>query len=425
MIPEIRLGESFVISMRSIKASVGCIAFCMCALLFSGCASSTSLVKNNLNPQPLVANAISKAMCLGSNCLMTSLPAKKNSFPPIPLDEDSPAVKKFIREYAYGQRGTMKQYLAQAEQYLPMVRSLARENGVPEDIAYLFLLESGANPEARSPANALGMWQFMPATARNYGLRVDSWVDERLDPRKSTQAALLYLKDLYGNFGCWRLALSAYNSGENKLNNVMCQENAGEYDDICDSRRLKRETREFVPRFQAIAHIAKNADRYGFRQPDLKKYDEPQIALVSVDKSFTLDRIATSAGIPREELAELNPALVRNSTPPDAGYSVRVPLSKKNTVIASLKKLPEERSRNHVVHVIKKGDTVATLVKRYGVKKHRLAGVNPDVNFRKRLKLGSRIVIPVEKEQTAGDKIIKRPERLSADMTNSLKSRTN
>ena len=109
-----------------------------------------------------------------------------------------------------------------------MAKTIAAQSGVPEDIAYLFMLESGANTQARSPANALGMWQFMPATARSYGLRVDSWVDERLDPARSTEAAMLYLKDLYGMFGCWRLALSAYNSGENKLNRVLCQEDAAE-----------------------------------------------------------------------------------------------------------------------------------------------------------------------------------------------------
>ena len=140
----------------------------------------------------------------------------------------------------------MRKYLARAVNYLPMVHEVAREHGLPEDIGYLFMLESGANPEARSPANALGMWQFMPATARSYGLRVDRWVDERLDPRRSTEAAMLYLKDLYGMFGCWRLALSAYNSGENKLNKVLCAEDASEYDEICSSRKTQtRDTRVF------------------------------------------------------------------------------------------------------------------------------------------------------------------------------------
>ena len=217
------------------------------------------------------------------------------------------------------ERVAMRRYLVNAAEHLPTVKATTKENGLPDDIAYLVMLESGANPEARSPANALGMWQFMSATARSYGLRVDSWVDERLDPQKSTKAAMLYLKDLYGMFGCWRLALSAYNSGENKLNKVLCQEDASEYDEICSSPRLKRETREFFPRFLAMAHIAKNPEKYGFaRLPD--KAEEPKHDLITVDGSYSLETLARTMGVPRSRLAALNPALIRGSTP--AGPSV-------------------------------------------------------------------------------------------------------
>ncbi len=129
----------------------------------------------------------------------------------------------------------MKRYLARAENHLPMVKSIANEHGLPQDLAYLLLLESGGNPEARSPANALGMWQFMPATARSYGLRVDSWVDDRLDPNKSTKAAMLYLKDLYGMFGCWRLALSAFTIPA-RINSIKCF-----------ARKMLANTTKYVP----------------------------------------------------------------------------------------------------------------------------------------------------------------------------------
>src|SRR5208337_1207257 len=222
---------------------------------------------------------------------------KLTTYPRLPTDEDGPRVRRFIREYAYKQRETMKQYLAAAERHLPMVKAMATENGLPDDIAYLVMLESGGNPEARSPANALGMWQFMAATARSYGLRVDSWVDERLDPEASTKAAMLYLKDLYGMFGCWRLALSAYNSGENKLNQVLCQEDADDYDEVCSSPRLKRETREFFPRFQAIAHIAKNPEKFGFAAPNGTTEDSKNDQ-IPIESCYSLQTLAKAIGMP-------------------------------------------------------------------------------------------------------------------------------
>ncbi len=234
------------------------LVFCLfgASLIAGGCATNTAVVKKSLDPKPFLTNSICKAI-FSSDSPKCAPKAGNGAFPVVPLDETSPTVKNFVREYAYGQRETMKRYLAQADQYLPMVKSLIRKNGLPEDLAYLFLLESGANPEARSPANALGMWQFMPATARSYGLRVDSWVDERLDPRRSTQAAITYLKDLYGMFGCWRLALSAYNSGENKMNKVLCQEDANEYDEICSSRHLKEKRVNLSHAFKQLPTLPK------------------------------------------------------------------------------------------------------------------------------------------------------------------------
>lgn len=186
------------IQRAAILTAITGLLFCL-----GGCGATSSLVKK-ASPSKL-ASFLSPASHGGSKPKKKVAP-KPSKFPPIPFDEDGPRVRRFIRDYAYKNRETMKRYLARAEAYLPMVTNAAQEHGLPEEVSYLFMLESGADPEARSPANALGMWQFMPATARSYGLRVDSWVDERLDPEKSTHAAMLYLKDLYGMFGCWRLA---------------------------------------------------------------------------------------------------------------------------------------------------------------------------------------------------------------------------
>jgi membrane-bound lytic murein transglycosylase D len=293
----------------------------------------------------------------------------------------------------------MKRYLARADQYLPMVKAIAKENGLPEEIGYLFMLESGANPEARSPANALGMWQFMPATARNYGLRVDSWVDERLDPEQSTRAAMLYLKDLYGMFGCWRLALSAYNSGENKLNKVLCQEDANEYEEICSSRRLKKETREFWPRFQAIAQIAMNPKKYGFSTPRMKRYQRTPQEIITVRGTYALDTLAELVDVPEELLAEMNPGLIRGMTPGKRPfYSVRLPAGKRVRLAQILYRTPTDRAGDQIVHVVHRGDSVGKILRRYRIDRAQLASLNPDVNFRRALRRGARIIIPVEKK---------------------------
>jgi membrane-bound lytic murein transglycosylase D len=304
----------------------------------------------------------------------------------------------------------MKNYLAMVEKYLPMLRTAAKENGLPQEIAYLVMLESGADPEARSPANALGMWQFMPATARSYGLRVDSWVDERLDPKKSTQAAMLYLKDLYGMFGCWRLALSAYNSGENKLNKVLSQEDAQEYDEISSSRRLKRETREFFPRFLAMAVIAKNPTKYGFPTFN-EKVAVDKHEVVPIQGSYSLETLAKTIDIPSSRLLELNPAILRGITPSDGPpYSVRVPVGKKDALVRKLEFLPDEPLKTQITHVVNKGDSLSRILKRYQVNRTQLAEVNPDINLHRKLRQGCRLLVPVYKDR---NQKIQKGKRLS------------
>lgn len=394
----------------------GLLGLAACVILLGGCAFTTSVEKSSLRAGSGLANAFSRALSFATEKRIATRtgkahPEKVTSFPSLPNDADDPRVRKFIRHYAYEQRETTKQYLAQAEQYLPMVQEICKEQNLPKEISYLFMLESGANPEARSPANALGMWQFMPATARSYGLRVDSHVDERLDPRKSTKAAMLYLKDLYGMFGCWRLALSAYNSGENKLNKVLCAEDASEYDEICSSRQLKRETREFFPRFQALAIIAANAKKFGF--PELKQR-QPRAAFdtVDVDGSYSLEDLAWAIGVPHAQLASLNPALFRGVTPAGGPpFGLRVPKGKKALLANKLDDIPRQGAKQHIVHVIHKGDSLAGILKRYRVSRAQLANLNPDVNLRRSLRRGDKLVVPTSRK--AGAKKSRKTERFS------------
>lgn len=405
MIPGVRIRAAGANSDLRWNLRADFLVLAVCIVILGGCSSTAPLVKSDSPSGGSVANAFTKAFAAVTGKAKTpqakkkSVETKVTSYPGLPNDANAPRVRRFVRHYAYAQRESMKKYLARAVHYMPMVQEVAREHGLPEDIGYLFMLESGANPEARSPANALGMWQFMPATARSYGLRVDRWVDERLDPRRSTEAAMLYLKDLYGMFGCWRLALSAYNSGENKLNKVLCAEDASEYDEICSSKRLKRETREFFPRFQAMALIAKTPKKYGFASQRVKARPKSH-EIVEVDRSHSLKELAWVMGVPHQRLVDINPALFRGVTPPSGPpYRLRVPKGRKKILARKLKYLPEQNGKSHIVHVVHKGDSVSRILRRYRVSKSQLVNLNPDVNLRRSLRTGARILIPVSKKK--------------------------
>jgi membrane-bound lytic murein transglycosylase D len=380
----------------SIRRAAWPVALFVAALGAGGCATTAHVLKDRFDYRPAIANAFSHAIAIAPFSRKNAS-LKKEQFPPIPREENTPRVRAFIRKYAYDQRDTTRAYLATLEPYLPMLKKEARDNGLPEEISYLVMLESGADPEARSPANALGMWQFMPATARSYGLRVDKWVDERLDPQKSTRAAMRYLKDLYGQFGCWRLAISAYNSGENKLNKVLRQEDAEEYYEISSSPRLKRETKEFFPKFLALATIAKNPAKYGF--PPLAEYKpDEKWEQISIRGAYRLETLARAAGVRHEELAQLNPALIRGITPADGPpYSLRVPLGKRTILLSNLDKTPEETGATHVTHVVTRGENLLKILRKYRVSKAQLVKANPDLNLNRRLRQGIKIVVPLEK----------------------------
>jgi membrane-bound lytic murein transglycosylase D len=370
-------------------------ALIVCAFILSGCGASKAIVKK------------APSRGLGASTFFASLfdgpehkrekpvkISKADHLPAIPMDKDGPRVRKFIRRYSEEDRRTMRVYMDRAEHYLPMVKRMASEHGLPEDVAYLFILESGGDPQARSRSNALGLWQFMPSTARSYGLRVDSWVDERLDPEKSTKVAMMYLKDLYGMFGCWRLALSAYNSGEKKLNRVLCQEDADQYEQICSSRKLKRETREFWPRFRAIAHIAKKPENYGFRA--LKRtISRPATSIVRLKGGYSITGLARESGVPASKLAALNPALLRGMTPPGEDYYELVtPAGTEKIIESRLGAVPRINRSRHVIHVVNKGDSIWGITRKYKITRDQLAGLNPDINLSKTLRAGVKLIVP-------------------------------
>ncbi|OGP73106.1 MAG: hypothetical protein A2Y80_00765 [Deltaproteobacteria bacterium RBG_13_58_19] len=198
---------------------------------------------------------------LEENGMLGGIPAGVAGDLPIILNGP---VRSYLRVFSTSQKAIFQTYLARSGRYLPMIRRIFREYALPQDLVYLALVESGFSPLARSPAGAVGLWQFIEGTARRYNLKVDNWVDERLDPEKATRAAARYLKDLYRQFGCWYLAAAGYNAGEKRVQGVMDRHGTRDFWVMAQKKLLPQETCNYVPQLIAATLIAKNPEKYGF-----------------------------------------------------------------------------------------------------------------------------------------------------------------
>ena len=255
----------------------------------------------------------------------------------MPIVMDS-SVQAHIRYFNTGIHDRFEQWLHRLSRYRPLVDKIFTEFHLPSDLVYLSLVESGFNPYAYSRAKATGPWQFMKGTAKAYGLRVDNYVDERRDPIKSTVAAARYLRDLYDLFGAWPLAMAAYNAGEGKVMRALHKAQVESFSEISKTRLIRRETKEYVPRFMAATIIARNPDRYGFTQESAAPH---QFDEAIITRTVHFRAIANVTGIPYEELRLLNPELRRDATPPgDETYHLKVPVGTKAKVEQLLDRIP-------------------------------------------------------------------------------------
>jgi membrane-bound lytic murein transglycosylase D len=290
----------------------------------------------------------------------------------------NPQVQHFVDLFTGKRRELVTVWVNRSGQYLGMIREVLRSRGLPEDLAYTAMIESGFKPDAVSRAGAKGMWQFMAATARRYGLRVDRWVDERYDPEKSTVAAAAYLRDLYRQFGSWALAHAAYNAGEMKVIRAIRKTGSSDFWTLAESKYLKRETKDFVPQIHAATVIARDPDRYGF---EFDEVEPVAVEVVNVPPGTDLRRLAASTSVPFSVLHSLNRVLVRGVTPPGRPWELRVPVGATDAVMTAL--APRRRTPEPVlaggggkvsrvaaredVHVVRPRDTVSSIAKQYGI----------------------------------------------------------
>jgi membrane-bound lytic murein transglycosylase D len=290
-------------------------------------------------------------------------------------------------------------WLSRLPRYEGMIRERLRRAGVPEDLVYLALIESGYSNTAVSRARATGMWQFMPSTGRRYGLSQDTWLDERRDPFRATEAAARHLADLNEQFGSWYLAAAAYNAGPGRVERGLRQLPNGDdpsdatFFELSSTRRLLRpETRDYVPKLIAAALIAKNPARYGFRDVEALlplAFDE-----VRIPDATGLDVLARLADTTTRALAELNPQFIRGVTPPKREVLVRVPSGAGPEVARRWAELPASERVSFVEHRVRRGETLSGIAQRYRISVSLLQAANPRVRA-SRLQIGQRLTVPL------------------------------
>jgi len=305
-------------------------------------------------------------------------------------------VKFFLDRFTGENRRVVGMWLDRSRRYLSMIREKLRARGLPEELAFTAMIESGYNPLAVSRAGAKGMWQFMADTARRYGLRVDQWVDERLDAEKSTNAAISYLRDLHVQFGSWQLAQAAYNAGESKVMRAIKVTRSSDFWVLTRTNLLKRETKEFVPQIHAAAMIGKDPERYGF---DLSPDPSVLVDRVSVPGSTDLRRLSAMSGVSADILRELNPVLVKGVTPPGQTYDLRVPDGSRSTITAALATSPggavtvmSTNTAPHKTdtHLVRPRETLSAIARRYGVSVRDVVKWN-SLDTNNRIKPGDRL----------------------------------
>lgn len=288
-------------------------------------------------------------------------------------------------------RQACETYLKRSGRYKDLMERILREKGLPEDLVWLCLVESGFNPKAYSYARASGPWQFIASTGRKYGLRRNWWYDERRDFVKSTYAACDYLTFLYDKFKSWPLALAAYNGGEGRVGRAIKKCKTNDFWKL----KLNRQTWKYVPLYMAATIIAKDPERYGF---DVK-YDDPiRFDLVQVNQPVDLKKVAKSLGTSAAVLKGLNPELRRGVTPPNyPGYKLRIPAGTKKVFAEKFKGYDAKTSGLFVEHKVKRGQTLSHLSHRYGVPISAIMELNALTN-RHRLSIGQRLIIPANKQ---------------------------
>lgn len=299
-------------------------------------------------------------------------------------------VNRHLMYFTLKRPEVMESWLQRSKKFFPMMREIFEEENVPTELMHLAMVESGLNPEARSWAAAVGMWQFIRATGSMYGLEVNWWIDERRDPEKATRAAARHLKDLYNIWGDWHLAMAGYNISPRGLKRAIRA--AGKEDYWAAFPYLPRETQGYVPGFIAATMIEMNPTQFGFKED--YEADEYSYEVHDVAPLMPLDALADAAGISTDKLKEYNPELLRWATPPGNSYPLKLPVGTKDQFADNYKEIPKDkRSQNVAMHTVHRGETLGYIARKYGTSVRALYETNESLS--NTIYPGQKIVVPL------------------------------
>jgi membrane-bound lytic murein transglycosylase D len=300
-------------------------------------------------------------------------------------------VAGYINYFSTSGRGVFERALVRSGRYRDMIQRIFQQEGVPQDLIYLAQAESGFHPLALSRARARGMWQFMASRGVGYGLRRSWWVDDRQDPERSTRAAARHLKDLYNQFGDWYLAMAAYNSGPGNVQQAVKRTGYADFWELYRRDVLPKETKNYVPIILAMTIMSKNPAQYGLdglQTEPPEKYD-----VVTVDYPVDLRLVAECVDAPVEDLVDLNPSLLRRTTPKDQKFDLHLPEGAKERYQAAIAAIPKDKRVAWRYYKVQRGDTLAGIARKYGTTERAISQAN--ALAANELAAETRLVIPV------------------------------
>ncbi len=312
--------------------------------------------------------------------------------------QTTPRVEEWIRYFTGRGRSYMHLYLERSARYMPLMRATFRDRGMPDELAYVAMIESGLNANAFSRASAVGYWQFVRGTGRRYNLRIDPFVDERRDPILSTEAAASYLDSLYSIFGDWYLALAAYNAGEQRIMNAVMRYHTRDFWELSHFRRaIPRETKNYIPKFIAAVLIAEHPKEYGFNDID----EQPVFTFDSVviDHPISLETLAAELHVDYDELKLMNPRYKSDYVPvySDRVNAIRVPVGMKKLAMADLTGAQSSGPKHYIAsfeyYRIRRGDNLLHIAHRFHTSVARLLDLN-NLARHSLIRAGRRLKVP-------------------------------
>ncbi len=375
------------------------LAMVLCAVSLLGCASRG--VQMDSAGSAMVSSSDGGANAAAPGSAPNDLSDNGADLVGIPLEVNR-LVLKWIDYFQGPGRGHMERYLSRSSRYAPIMKDILRKEGLPEDLIYIALIESGFSSTAHSSASAVGYWQFMKGTAKQYRMRVDSFVDERRDFERATVAAADYFKGLYNLFGAWYLAIASYNVGENRVKSLVMRHKTRDFWQLARENKLPQETVNYVPKFLAARLIAKEPEKYGFT--DVEYMPPLSFSTVTFNTPIDIRRLASEMGLEYDDLRDLNPAYKRGVAPFARGSSkliLRVPKGQESKALQAASAAAASTGARYVAeddysyYRVRRGDTVSSIARKFNISQTKILQLNR-LSKKSVLAVGKRLRVPSE-----------------------------